>query len=357
MEIELQQLELRYERLRLVRPARERRLLASLAESGQQAPIVVVSDAAPERFVVIDGYKRIRCLRRLTQDTVHALRLELEEAEALMVSRLMGAAEAETALEQAWLLDELATRFGLSQDVLARRFERSVSWVSRRLALVRELPDAVQDRVRRGEIVPHAAVKYLVPLARAKKSDCEGLVAAIGATRVSSRDMGRLYAGWRDGTAKTRERLIASPLVYLKAVKEAEAEPAVEPGPGQKLLNDFDILGAVARRANKQLREGVLRRLLPGEHEEIERCFGQSRADIERLTRQMDMEGRDAGREPTNRHPGATPPGACAAGDFPDDESRAEDRAQSDPSRLGEGAALGAHREGGLAPGPDSGSP
>ena len=70
VELEFHQLELRYERLRLVRPARERRLLASLAESGQQAPIVVVSDATADRFVVIDGYKRIRCLRRLTQDTV-----------------------------------------------------------------------------------------------------------------------------------------------------------------------------------------------------------------------------------------------------------------------------------------------
>jgi len=340
MELELQQLELRYERLRLVRPARERRLLASLAESGQQAPIVVVADPAPERFVVIDGHKRIRCLRRLTQDTVQAIRLDLEEAEALVVSRLMGAAEAETALEQAWLLDELATRFGFGQDVLARRFDRSVSWVSRRLALVRELPDAVQERVRRGEIVPHAAVKYLVPLARAKKSDCEGLVAAIGPTRVSSRDMGRLYAAWRDGTAKTRERVIASPLVFLKAMKQAEAEPVVEPGPGQKLQNDFDILGAVARRAHKQLRDGALRRLLPGEREEIDRCFGQSRRDIDRLTREMDTEGRrDAGREPTNCHSGASPSGPCRQGDLPDDESVANDCAQGPEVGVREGPA------------------
>jgi hypothetical protein len=41
---------------------------------------------------------------------------------------------------------------------------RSVSWVSRRLALVRELPESIQEHVRRGEIVAHAAEKYLVPL-------------------------------------------------------------------------------------------------------------------------------------------------------------------------------------------------
>ena len=44
MQLEFHQLELRYERLRIVRPEQERRLLASLAEVGQQVPIVVHPD-------------------------------------------------------------------------------------------------------------------------------------------------------------------------------------------------------------------------------------------------------------------------------------------------------------------------
>ena len=42
MELEFHQLELRYERLKVIRPEPERRLLASLVEVGQQVPIVVV---------------------------------------------------------------------------------------------------------------------------------------------------------------------------------------------------------------------------------------------------------------------------------------------------------------------------
>lgn len=56
MELEFHQLELRYERLKVVRPETERRLLASLAEVGQQVPIVVVQGTAEGSFVVIDGY-------------------------------------------------------------------------------------------------------------------------------------------------------------------------------------------------------------------------------------------------------------------------------------------------------------
>jgi hypothetical protein len=46
MELEFHQLDLRYERLRMRQPAREQRLLASLADAGQQIPIVVVMAGA-----------------------------------------------------------------------------------------------------------------------------------------------------------------------------------------------------------------------------------------------------------------------------------------------------------------------
>jgi ParB family transcriptional regulator, chromosome partitioning protein len=93
---------------------------------------------------VIDGYKRVRALRRLGRDTVTAGCWPGEEAEALIATRLMQTAEPETALEQSWLLAELHERFGLSLEELARRFSHSVSWVSRRLALVQELPESTQ---------------------------------------------------------------------------------------------------------------------------------------------------------------------------------------------------------------------
>src|ERR1019366_674522 len=60
MQLEFHQLDLRWEHLRVREPHRQRRLLASLAESGQQTPIVVVlSQDNCERYLVIDGHKRI----------------------------------------------------------------------------------------------------------------------------------------------------------------------------------------------------------------------------------------------------------------------------------------------------------
>lgn len=302
MELEFHQLELRYERLRVARPEQERRLLASLAEVGQQVPIVVVKDAAQDLYVVIDGYKRIRSLRRLMRDTVAASSWPGEEAEALIVTRLMQTAETETALEQSWLLAELKERFGFSLEELARRFGHSVSWVSRRLALVQELPDGIQERVRRGEIVAHGAAKYLVPLARANRQVCLELVEAIGSTRLSSCDLGILYRAYQTGNWVTRQRLLEAPLVFLKSHKQAQATPAlVEPNLGDSLLSDLEVLSSAARRADRRLRQGVLRNLADPQRQELARCLDQSLHETERLAERFHKEMGDVGPEHPSR--------------------------------------------------------
>jgi ParB/RepB/Spo0J family partition protein len=152
MKLEFHQLDRGYEHLRVRRPERQRRVLASLAATGQQTPIVVVAmTGQPDHYLVIDGYKRVVALEQLGRDTVEAVIWPMSEAEALVLERSMRLSESDTALEQGWLLAELDQRFGYSLDDLARRFDRSTSWVSRRLALVELLPKMIQEKVRTGE--------------------------------------------------------------------------------------------------------------------------------------------------------------------------------------------------------------
>ena len=57
--------------------------------------------------------------------------------------------------------------------------------MSQRLSLVQVLPKPVQEHVRAGRIPAQAAMKYLVPLARAKRDDCEVLSEAIAKHHLS----------------------------------------------------------------------------------------------------------------------------------------------------------------------------
>lgn len=283
MELEIHQLDLRYEALRVRSPERDRRLVASLAELGQMVPIVVVTgDGGSGLPVVIDGYRRVRALSRLRRDVVMALRWDITEMEAILLRRSLMSTGGETSLEQAWLLEELRCRFGLSQEELAKRFDRTVSWVSRRLALLRELPRSVQDFIRDGRIVPHAAAKHLVPLARANKGHCERLARAIAPHHLSSREVGEIYAAWRDAAPAARERIVTDPALFLRA-RRAMAQESGSRGPRTGLVEDLLAIGAIARRGCRRVREGAVAVLTPPEREEVRGALDAAKAGMARL--------------------------------------------------------------------------
>ena len=333
VELEFHQLDGRYERLRVQQPARERRLLASLADAGQQSPIVVVTAGAT--YVVVDGYKRVRCLRRLQRDTVAAVVWEMPEAEALIFRQLLRTDASDSAFEQGWLLRTLHEDHGLALDTLARRFDRSASWVSRRVSLVRSLPDAVQQHVQAGRLGPHAAMKYFVPLARANATDCQRLVEAIAPHRLSTRQIERLYHAYVTGPDATRALVRTDPLLVLRMTDATPAAPVrPEASAPEALLTDLHIVGAVARRAARRLQHGG--GLLPPERERAWRLFEQIHLDFHDLQRRCEKELRDdrSGTADGDLEFAGEGPG------HPPDCPRAADRSRDGPDR-----APGGHRD------------
>jgi len=252
MQLEFHQLDRRWEHLRVRHAARQRRLLASLAEVGQQTPIVVVAaEGQADRYVVIDGYKRIVALEQLGRDTVEAVMWPMSEAAAVLLDRSLRLSEHETALEVGWLLAELERRFDYGLDELARRFDRSVSWVSRRLALAEVLPEAIQQQVREGKILAQVAMKYLVPVARQSLEDCQRMAAIFAEHHCDTRQAGQLYAAWRKGSPAIRKRILDDSELFFKTQRQAhEKAPA---GTGAELLRDLEMVAAIVNRAQRRL--------------------------------------------------------------------------------------------------------
>jgi ParB/RepB/Spo0J family partition protein len=241
--LEWQQLDLRYERLRCVEPQAEARLSASLCSVGQQAPIIVLQAPA---HVVVDGFKRVRCLRKLGQDAVRALRWELPEAAALLLQH-QGRGQV-SALEEAWLLLELSTQFGHSEEELARQLVRSKSWVSRRLGLVVTLSAEIQQLVRTGKVQAYAATRFLLPLARANTADADKLARAAAREQWTTRQLAELYRAYMGSTDQSRSYLVENPSVVLRARQQAQREEA------PTLVNDAVAIGRMAARLRKKLR-------------------------------------------------------------------------------------------------------
>jgi len=287
VQLELHQLTLRYERLRKRQPREERGLLVSLSEIGQQLPVVVIEEP-PTHFILIDGYKRVRALKRLARDTVRATCWQVAESEALLLERGLRRGS-EDALDQAWLLAELQERCQWSLEELARRFEHSKSWVSGRLALLQALPASIQDQIRTGTVSAHAAMKYLVPLARVNAAAAQALATAMSPLKPTSRQVGTLYAGWQTGTERTRELIVQSPQIYLQAQATRATAP---PSATQRFLQDLGALGGIARRAHRSLEGRLLAQLRESELTEVTAAFARANGEVQRLVQRFEMETR-----------------------------------------------------------------
>ena len=218
--LEISQLALRFAATRIQSKSRRARLAASIAQQGQLTPVLVHAEG--EVFVLLDGYVRVAALKDLGQDYVVALEVKTTLTEALLASQRLQAGRRRTAMEEAWLLRVLLDEHGLERSTLAAKLERSASWVSRRLALVEVLPEGVQAAVRRGDLCAQAAMKSLVPLARANAEHCERLVTGLAGTSPSVRELDHLYRSWRAASTTVRERIVDRPQLFLRATTSSE---------------------------------------------------------------------------------------------------------------------------------------
>lgn len=216
VEVSLDALDLKYERLSARRPGAEKRLLASLSETGQQSPVVVVAGDETGRYVVVDGHKRVRALKRLKADVARVAIWEMDEAAALATAYQLGQGRRD-AFEEGWLVVELHRVRGWGLGDVGIRLGRSKSWASRRLGLVEALPDWVAEEVSSGRIGAHAAANFLVPLTRGNGESGRALAEKVRGLGLTNRQMGELYASYRLAGAQTRRKIVEDPALFLRA--------------------------------------------------------------------------------------------------------------------------------------------
>lgn len=250
MVLELPSLILKYAALRVLDPGRVARLVAALSQEDQRAPVLVVGDG-----VLVDGYHRVAALRELGRDLVQAVKLEVSEAEGLVLAWRLENGRRKTAIEEGWLLVELVT-LGRSQADLAAELRRTRSWISQRLGLVRTLPDDVQDAVRTARVPAQAAMKSLVPLARVDR-DATSRVVRAATEPLTVRQWGRIYAAWRKADPEGRTRIEADPMLLLKT---EEAVAGIPLDDEERLVQDLEAVAGLCRRIRRQVRGGAFAR-------------------------------------------------------------------------------------------------
>ena len=249
-EVELSTLDLRYERYRMRNPALEGRLLDSIRQRGIEEPLEGV-DSAQAR-ILLNGFKRVRCARRLGIETVPYLCLSQDEAAGIL-ALLRGSNERSLSiLEQAGFVDQLRERHHMNVAEIAQELSRSKGWVIMRLGLISDMTPAVRQRLMDGSFPVYAYMYTVLRFMRMnalKSPEVEPFVLAVSGHRLSVREIEQLAHGYFRGPESFRQQLqsgqIAASLDRIRTIcEQADGCSGFERG----LLNDLEIAHKFIRR-------------------------------------------------------------------------------------------------------------
>ena len=288
--VNLSDLEEPYADLKTRQARAEGRLLVSMQASGQKTPLFVIAGSAPGRYAVVDGHKRVRALKALKADVAQAHVWLLNAGEALARAYRMQQGSW-NALEEAALVEELHRDAKWTLRQIGEELERTEGWASRRLGLRKDLPTSVLEAVGQGKIGVYCAVKYLLPLARAKGQLAERLAAKLCEGQFPTRQVRLLYEQCLSGSKEVTERIVKDPATFLKALDASQTVMDLALSPAQnKHLERLRVMGNVCLGLVRDLPEhwsgpvtenSKLATAWPRCHE----CFGMLQKTVSGLTR------------------------------------------------------------------------
>lgn len=220
--VELTTLDLRYEGCRMKQAALEERLLGSIAERGIEEPLEGVD--VGERRILLNGFKRYRCARKLRLAIVPYARLGADQAAGILTLLRASNERTLSILEQAAFLDELRHACNLSVAAIASALARSKGWVSMRLGLFSQMSVVVRQQLFAGLFPVYSYMYTLRPFMRMNggAEQVERFVAAVSGKGCSVRDIERLAQGYFRGPPAVRTEIEGGQaLAVLERMKPA----------------------------------------------------------------------------------------------------------------------------------------
>jgi ParB family chromosome partitioning protein len=254
-EIEIAELHLRYAHTRIEWPERVLALASSIERLGQILPVIVLREG-DNSFVLIDGYLRVKALKRCLRDTVMAEIWEGKEEEALGEILARANSRKWDLLEEAALLRELHDQYHLSQSRIASMVGRKQSWVSARLALYSALSEDLLESIRKGAISTWAATRVIAPIARAIPEHGQVLSENLSKASLSTRELVLLFRHYQKANRNQREKMVREPVLFLKSLRakeEAAEAKSLKEGLEGKWLRDWRVIAHMLRGLLKEV--------------------------------------------------------------------------------------------------------
>ena len=250
--VEFTDVDQRYRHCRLSHGPSERRLLCSVAEEGIRDPLLgFMRDGSA---VLLDGFKRLRCAKKLGINQVPFRSLGADEAVAIIALMRLTDVKRLNFIEQAYLIDELRRVHRLTVAEISRRLEKSTGWVSSRCGLTAELTPLISGKLMSGAFPIYAYLTSVRPFMRMNKvqlPEIEKFLQATSSKGLSVRDLDMLARGYFQGGEDFRRHVQEGDVRWcLETLRPSSAGSALAAANDseRKVLVDMEAIQQRVRR-------------------------------------------------------------------------------------------------------------
>jgi hypothetical protein len=217
----------KYESFRLRDTNREKYLMHSILQCGVRQPLQCIDAIGKEfEYILLDGFKRLRCCYKLNIHTVPVSSLGTDEVSSILQLIRLSADRGLSTLEQARFVDELHSCHRLSVTEIARALERSPAWVSVRLGMIGAMSPVVREAVFCGRFPVRSymyTLKQFMGVHRIPSADIDGFVTSVSSKGLSTRDIDKLAYAYFRGGKQLRQQIQTGNLEWtLRRMNEQE---------------------------------------------------------------------------------------------------------------------------------------
>ncbi len=259
--IEINNLDLRYEKFRLKSKEIERALLASIIANDIQEPLKGV-DLGDGTKILLDGFKRYRCAKKLNIGMVPYSSFGSDEPLGIIKLIRTSIARPLTILEQAKMIDELQKVHGMTHGDIAELLQKSKAWVSMRAGILGEMSEYVAKRVFNGDFPVYSymyTLRKFIRMNSISKNEIDTFVKLVASKGLSIRDIELLANGFFKGSDNLRQQIKEGNITWgLDQLKKSSNRANECTTAEQSMLKDLESVQRYMQKITYRARDDSL---------------------------------------------------------------------------------------------------
>ena len=243
-QIEVSSIDLRYQECRIRNHNNEKHLLQGILENGIQDPLQGINNG--DKKILLNGFKRLRCAKKLGIDMVPYCSLSDDEALGILQLLRINNTQSLSILEQAKLIAELKRVYALSNADIARSLEKSTGWVSMRTGLLEQMSPYVIAKIMSGAFPAYSYMYTLRPFMRMNALNADEMdifVKSVCGKSLSTRNIETLAQAYFKGSSEMHQQIENGHITWaLDRLNQTVTDTPDCSQSEQRCLQDFTLV-------------------------------------------------------------------------------------------------------------------